>query len=175
MNLKQRKARASKILSRNLDLRKEFWPDISSESLWNRKQKDGFTTVPRPMPQILQIMDHLADKGKPVSQSFLSLWCRVFDESLVVIQNEKEMAFEAGFTGQRAVTTWNSRMKNLVDMGFIDAKAGSAGKYNYVLIFNPYLVIRKLKKEEKIPEHLYTALFARAQEVGAVDDLKIGN
>ena len=117
------------------------------------------------MPQILQIMDHLADKGKPVSQSYLSLWCRVFDESLVVIQNEKEMAFEAGFTGQRDVTTWHSRMKNLVEMGFIDAKAGSAGKYQYVLIFNPYVVIKKLKKEKRIPEHLFIALFSRSQEV----------
>lgn len=175
MNLKQKRVRASKMLSRNLELRKEFWPSISADLLWNRKQKSGFTTMPRPMPQILRIMDHLADKGKPVSQSYLSLWCRVFDESLVVIQNEKEMASEAGFTGQRAVTTWHSRMKNLVEMGFIDAKARSSEKYKYILIFNPYIVIKKLKKEKKIPEPLYNALFARAQEVGAVDDLKIGN
>jgi hypothetical protein len=174
MNLKQKKARATKIFSKNIELRKELWPDITSDSLWNRKLSDGFTTMPRPMPHILQIMDCLADKGKPVSQAYLSLWCRVFDESLVVIQNEKDIAFEAGFTGQRAVTTWHSRMKNLVDMGFIEAKPGSLGKYNYVLIFNPYLVIKKFRKANKISEQLYNALFARAQDVGATD-LKTGN
>jgi hypothetical protein len=174
MNLKQKKARAKKIFSKNIELRKEFWPQITSDSLWNRKLNDGFTTMPRPMPHILKIMDYLADKGKPVFHVYLSLWCRVFDESLVVIQNEKDMAFEAGFTGQRAVTTWHSRMKNLVDLGFIEAKPGSSGKYNYVLIFNPYFVIKKLNKAKKISEELYNALFARAQDVGA-NDLKTGN
>jgi hypothetical protein len=160
------------MLSRSLELRKELWPNVDSKSLWNRKQKDGYTTMPRPMPQICQIMDYLAPKGQPVLQTYLGLWCRVFDESLVIIQNEKEMASEAGFTGQRAITTWHTRMKYLVGMGFIEAKAGTSGKYQYVLILNPYVVIKKLKKTKKIPEHLYIALFARAQEVGAGNDLK---
>ena len=172
MNIKQKRTRASKIRSRTLEMREEFWPGIKSRLLWNRKQNDGFTTMPRPMPQITQIMDYFAAKGKPVSQTYLSLWYRVFDESLVEIKNEKEMAFEAGFSGERSVTTWHSRMKNLVEMEFIDAKAGSAGKYQYVLIFNPYVVIKKLKKGKNFPEHLYIALFSRAQEVGAVNDLK---
>lgn len=171
MNVKQKIARASNILSRNLDLRDALWPDIESSMLWDRTQNVGFTTMPRPMPQIIQIIDYLAHEGKPVSRTYLSLWCRVFDESLVVIQNENEMAFEAGFSGQRSVTTWHSRMKNLVSMGFIDAKAGPKGEYQFVLIYNPYVVIKNLK-EEKIPEHLSIALFSRAQEVGAADELK---
>ena len=161
-----------KMQSRNLELRNQFWPDINSETLWVRTQKKGFTTIPRPMPLILQIMDNLAHKGKPVSQTYLNLWCRVFDESIIEIRNEQEMAFEAGFTGQRAVTTWHSRMKSLVDMGFINVKTGSAGKYQYVLILNPYLVIKKFEKVKKIPEQLSTALFSRAQEIGAGEDLK---
>lgn len=171
MNLKQNAVRASKILLRNLELREQLWPGIESK-LWHRKRNDGFTTMPRPMPEIMQIMDSLAPKGKPVSRVYLSLWCRVFDESMVVIQNEKEMAFEAGFTGQRAVTTWHSRMKNLVDIGFITTKSGSSGKYQYILILNPYGVIRKLNKMKKLSEELYIALFRRTQEVGASNDLK---
>ena len=115
MNVRQKKARATKMFSKNMELREERWPHLTPDSLWNRKQSDGFTTMPRPMPHILQIMDQLAGKGKPVSHVYLSLWCRVFDESLVVIQNEKDMAFEAGFTSQRAVTTWHSRMSDLWD------------------------------------------------------------
>lgn len=170
MNTRQKRVRASKMLSRNLELRQQLWPNLNPLSLWNRTQKDGYTTMPRPMPRIIQIMDELAPKGMPVSATYLSLWFRVFDESMIDIKNEKEMAAEAGFTGQRAVTTWHSRMKNLVEMGFIDAKEGPAGKYQYVLIFNPYLVIKGLKK--KIPQQLFIALFARAQEVGADGDLK---
>jgi hypothetical protein len=110
-----------------------------------------------------------------VSQLCRGLWFRVFDESLVTIQNEKEMAFEAGFGGQRAITMWRSRMRSLVKMGFIEAKPGPSGEFNYVLIFNPYLVIKKLEKAKKISDPLfYNALFARAQEVGA-DDLEEGN
>jgi hypothetical protein len=170
MNTTQKRVRASKMLSRNLALREQLWPNLNPQSLWNRTQKDGYTTIPRPMPRIMQIMDDLAPKGMPVSATYLSLWFRVFDESMIEIKNEKEMAAEAGFTGQRAVTTWHSRMKHLVEMGFIDAKEGLSGKYQYVLIFNPYLVIKGLKK--KIPQQSFVALFARAQEVGADKDLK---
>ena len=172
MNLKQKKARASKMSSITLELRKRCWPDIDSKPLWKRTEKDGYTTMPRTMPQIFQIMDHLAPKGTPVSQTYLCLWCRVFDESMVTIENEREMASEAGFNGQRAVTTWHSRMKNLIELGFIEAIAGPAGKYQYVLILNPYTIIKELEKEKKIPQELFIALFSRAQKVGAADDLK---
>lgn len=169
MNLKQRKARASKMSNKTLELRKKCWPDIDSKPLWVRTEKDGWTTIPCTMPQI---MDHLVLQSKPVSQTYLCLWFRVFDESMVTIESEKEMASEAGFTGQRAVTTWHSRMKNLIELGFIDAKEGQAGKYQYVLILNPYTVIKKLEKEKRVPHALYIALFSRAQKVGADEDLK---
>ena len=97
MNVKQKQTRARKMFLRNIRLRDELWPHIASGSLWDRKESDGFTTMPRPMPHILRIMDYLADKGKPVSEVYLSLWCRVFDGSFMAIQNERDMAFEAGF------------------------------------------------------------------------------
>lgn len=169
MNIKQSRVRASKIKSKNLALRKQLWPKLDSDLLWDRTQQKGFTTILRPMPYILQIMDQLAPKGKPVSVTYLSLWCRIFDESLVVIQNPSELAFESGFTGQRAVTTWASRMSYLEDMGFIATKEGASGKHNYVLLYNPYLVIKKHHAAKKIQETQYNALFARAQDVGATD------
>jgi hypothetical protein len=102
----------------------------------------------------------------------LSLWCRVFDESLVIIQNPTELAFEAGFSGQRALTTWTKRMKYLVELDFIATKEGAFGKYNYVLLFNPYVVIKRKYEAKKIPEKQYNALFVRAQDVGATDLLE---
>jgi hypothetical protein len=171
MNLKQTFARASKISARTLKLRDKLWPNLDILSLWNRTKKAGFTTMPRPMPHIFHILDDLAPKGKPISRTYLCLWCRVFDESVVEVKYESSMAFEAGFTGQRAVTTWHSRMKILVDLGFIYAKPGSAGKYQYILILNPYLIIKELYKSKQIPEQLFIELFTRTQEVGADEDL----
>lgn len=169
MNEKQRKERGKKMTSKTLALRRQLWPELDLDTLWDRTERVGYTTIPRTMPHILRIMDILSPKGKPVSQTYLSLWCRVFDESMITIQNPSELAFESGFSGQRALTTWNARMTQLVGMGFIDAKGGASGRFQYVLIYNPYIVIKRLNQTDKIPEIEYTALFARAQDIGATD------
>lgn len=170
MTTKQTKTRKSKMLQKYKDTRKQLWPNIDDDSLWNRTH-DGFTTIPRPLPQIIQIMDSLSPKGMPLALTYLSLWCRVFDASIVIIQNDRELSYEAGFTGQRAVTTWHSRMKILKDLGFIDYKGGAASDYQYVLILNPYSVIKKIKTKKKIPDHLFMPLFTRAQDIGASFEL----
>lgn len=169
MNVKQTESKAKKIQRKKLTLRTQLWGDITPHTLWNRNVNDGFTTIPRTMPLIFQIIDNLADKSKPVSMVYFSLWCRVFDESFIEIKSQEEMATESGFTGQRAVSTWKSRMKNLVSLGFIDAKEGATGEYSYVLLLNPYMVIKKYHGENKIQGGKYNVLFARALEVGAKD------
>jgi hypothetical protein len=60
-------------------------------------------------------------------------------------------------------------MKLLCDDGFIAAKPGPSGKYNYVLIFNPYHVIAKHYENSRVTEEDYLALYVRAQEIGAED------
>ncbi|OGW58321.1 MAG: hypothetical protein A2Z09_00710 [Nitrospirae bacterium RBG_16_43_8] len=91
---------------------------------------------------------------------------------MVTIANPRIIAFESGFTGQRAETTWKGRMKTLVDLGFINSKPGAVGPYHYVLILNPYAIIKELKeKGERIPEHIYNALLDRTREIGANDML----
>lgn len=175
MNKRQKPIRASRMKERRIALRKELWPDFDFDSLWDRKQSDGFTTLPRVLLLISKIMDYLAPEAKPVSKTYLSLWCRVHDEMMVEIRNENDMAFESGFSGQRAVTGWRSRMKILVKLGFIEVIITPTGNYQYVLILNPYRVIKNYKEKNKIPKYLYVALLARAHEVGAVSadgDLK---
>ena len=169
MNVKQTESRAKKIQKKKLALRTQLWGEINPHTLWIRNVNDGFTTIPRTMPLIFQIIDNLAEKSKPVSMVYFSLWCRVFDESFIVIKSQEEMATESGFTGQRAVSTWKSRMKNLASLGFIDVKDGATGEYSYVLLLNPYMVIRKYHEENAIQGGKYNALFARALEVGAKD------
>lgn len=169
-NIRQAAKKMSRHQKKKLLLREQLWGKISSSLLWERNTHDGYTTIPRTMPIILQIMDDLADKGKPISATYFSLWCRVFDESFIEIKSSEELSFESGFSRQRAVSTWKQRMKKLVELGFIDAKSGAANEFNYVLIYNPYKLIKKFYCEGKVQEGKYNTLFARALDVGA-DDL----
>ncbi len=169
LNKKQTESSAKRIHSKKMALRTQLWGELDPSVLWSRKINDGYTTLPRTMPLIFQIMDNLAEKSKPVSMVYFSLWCRVFDESIIEIKSQDEMAAESGFTGQRAVSTWKSRMKNLVSLGFIEVREGAAGEYSFVLLLNPYTVIKKYQQKGEIQGGKFNILFVRAQEVGAKD------
>jgi len=166
---KQTKKRASKMSRRTLELREQLWPKLDKDILWDRNTAKGFSTLPRTMPHILEILDDLAGKGTPVSKVYLSLWCRVFDEALLDIKSYKDLAFEAGFNGQRAVTMWKQRMALLVELGFILAEKGAGGKYDYILLLNPYPIIKKCYEAGNVQKYKYIILFNRAQEIGATD------
>lgn len=162
--------RARKIGDKQLVLRGQLWPRLTDDDLWMRKQRDGFTTVPRGMPLILDIMNDLS-KNQPIASTYLELWCRAFDECFVTLSKAPEMAFHAGFTGQRAVRTWMQRMARLAELGFISIKPGPSGPMSYALIYNPYKVIQRLYAA-KMPGLLadkYNALLQRTIEIGASD------
>lgn len=147
-------------------LRDSVWPDLDEQMLWNRKSVSGFTTIPRTMPLIMNIIDALT-KNKPAGTAYFVMWCRTFDHSLLVIDNPMTLAVEAGFSGERALSTWKDRMRSLVELGFIDAKEGPSGPYHYVLLFNPHKVVWDLKG--KIQESTFRQLQTRAIEIGAKD------
>jgi hypothetical protein len=157
------------ILTRQLEARAKIWPDVTNLMLWNRSERDGFSTVPRAMPLIMNIMDGLSDKGFPVGQTYLELWCRLYDELFLTLNRPEEMAFYAGFTGQRAVRTWKDRVKRLADLGFIDLKSGPLGDMSYAIFFNPYHVIKRAYLRGDVQEDKYRALVIRANEIGAFD------
>lgn len=119
-------------------------------------------------------MNQLAGKGVPLSDTYLALWCRVFDEAIVEIRNDRELAFEAGFSGTRGVVTWRARMKLLQELGFIDIRAGLASDFQYILLYNPILVIAETYQRLNIPQDLaYEALKARLIEIGAAEELSV--
>lgn len=169
MTIKQSKKRASKMSTRTLKLRDQLWPDLNATSLWDRTTAKGFTTLPRTMPHIFEILDGLGGKGTPLSRVYFSLWCRVFDEALIEIKSYADLAYEAGFSGQRAVTSWKQRMATLVELGFILAEEGTGGKYDHILLLNPYYIIKRHYEAGGVSKPMYIALFARAQEIGATD------
>lgn len=162
--------RFKKVMEKTTALREKFWPDLSADDLWNRKEYDGFTSIPRTMPLIMNIIDDLT-KAKPASSTYFALWCKAFDEMYVSLQNAEELAFHAGFTGQRAVRTWQERMKDLADLGFIKVAAGPRGSMSHAAIPNPHFVIRRLHlaKQPGLTEAAYNTLLERGSEVSALD------
>ena len=133
---------------KQLALRNKLWPSIKDEKLWLRKSKTGFTTIPRTMPLIMEIMDSMSN-GKPVSTTYLDLWCRAYDECFVTLNKHREMAFHAGYSGQRAEQTWSNRISILTKLNFIDVKAGPSGPFSYAL-----MVQQTLSLEQMLPQLL---------------------
>ena len=166
----QSKKRLSKIARQKIRMRNSVWTGLDENRVWDRQTSDGWLSIPRAMPLILRIADMLAPKGKPVSQPYLDLWCRTFDDAFVIVNKSREMAYYSGFSGERAERTWVSRVKILADLGFIDVRPGTNGPVHYVLLYNPYHVIKRHHEAGRVNEAAYNALRERVIEIGA-DDL----
>lgn len=160
--------RTQKLEMGRLSLRQELWPNVDPAQLWSRKRAKGFATVPRTMPLMLVIMDSLS-VGKPVSTTYLDLFCRVFDESFVRLDKPHEMAFASGFTTGRGPHIWAERLDILKKLGFIDLAPGAQGPRGFALLYNPYLIIRRLKKAGKVEAGMFNALLSHATAIGATD------
>ena len=165
------KKQLNKIARQKRDMRKKMWPDLEENRLWwGDTDRPGWLLIPRALPLIMRIMDTMAPKGKPVSQTYLDLWCRTFDDSFVIVSEPREMAYYAGFSGERAVRTWTTRMRLLEQLGFIDIKGGTNGPIHYVLIWNPYHVIKASHEKGLVRDDAYNALTERVIKIRA-DDL----
>ena len=158
-----------------------LWPKVTEAEIWSRKRHDGFTSVPRTLPLILGLMDDMAGKGSPVSRTYLTLWCRLFDDGMVEL-DEKMAALESGFTGNRRTSSWKNRMRILEELGFIKSAPGARGEFSTVLVLNPHRVIQRHWKTQdrkgsgpRMPEEKYRALNDRAEEVHAMDFIEFDN
>lgn len=146
-----------------------IFPDAPTK-VWSRKTSKGFTTLPRAMPLLGLIMDRLT-KGSPVSAVYTDLWYKSFDEMYLNIESPQERAYYSGFGGQRAETTWTTRMRLLAGLGFIEVKSGTRGEFHHVLIVNPYLAVRAIEADKTqsriVGPDLWEAYHLRLREVGA--------
>ncbi len=180
LNAKQAARRLTKIQKGTLAMRKQLWPEVTDDMLWlwrdknGKTDKKGFTTIPRTMPLFMEIIDAAskrvtAGRSVPAGKAYLVLWGRVFDEGMVKIEIEAPAAMEAGYVGERNVTTWRQHLGVLKALGFIDYKEGPAGPSQYVLLLNPYHAAKKLHAKGWVQDGIYTALFQRAIDIGATD------
>ncbi len=117
----------------------------------------------------MNIADDLSGKGFPVGQTYLEMWCRLFDECFLTLNRPEELAFHSGFFGQRAVRIWRDRVRRLQALNFIDVKSEPLGEFSYALFWNPYHVIREHYNAGRVQEAKWRALQVRANEIGATD------
>jgi hypothetical protein len=147
--IKQLKAIAAK---RHILAQELFGTDYDSKT-WTRSGARGFITIPCVLSILFRIMDSMTS-GKPVSSTYFTLWCHTWDHPMVDIKNEKEFAFESGFSGERAVYTWKDRMRKLKELGFIES-ISIEHEFRYILIMNPYTVIEQMEKSTVLPKNGY--------------------
>jgi hypothetical protein len=161
------------ILERQLEARAKLWPELKAEELWTI-DSEGWAPLPRLMPLMMSIMDDMSGKGFPVSRTYLELWSRLREERFLTLNRPEEMAFHAGFEGQRALRTWKDRVQRLHDLGFIELKDGPIGDLSYAVFYNPYYVIKRAHLNEKVQDRKWQALIIRANELSIFDPDDVG-
>ena len=167
---KQAKVKRLNMAERAQQQMELHFKNYPSALLWQRKVNDGYTTLPRTLPIAMQAIDE-ATKGRPAGHVLFCLWARSPDHPLLVIENPTTYAGEAGFSGERAVDTWRKRMKQLVQLKFIDCVRGLSGDFHYVLLLNPNAAVEQLHVLGKIQQVLYARFLDRVNETGAHRDI----
>jgi hypothetical protein len=156
-------AKASAATIRREELRDSYW---RSAIPWTGKDAKGWFPAPRTLPLLLLLLrsKRLSGRQDP-SRVYLALLARHVDSGIVEIVNEAELAYESGYTGQRAVRTWQERMQLLAKLGLIKIQPSGNQKYRYILLVHPSLVIEKLHKQGGVIDgNWWSAYVARRQE-----------
>ena len=160
--------RANAVLQRQLAARAKLWPELADQMLW-KMEAGGWIALPRLMPLMMSIMDDLSGKGVPVSRTYLEMWSRLREEGFLSLNRPEEMAFHAGFEGQRALRTWKDRVQRRADLGFIGLRAGALGDLSYAVFYNPYHVVRRAHERGEVQDRKWHALVVGAIEIGVFD------
>lgn len=158
-------------MSERAEIQLQFhFPNWASAWLWRRKSNNGYTTLPRTLPIVMQAVD-AQSKGQPAGHTLFCLWARSPDHPLVTIENPATFAAEAGFDGARAVDTWRRRMKRLVELNLLVSKKGPSGDFHYVLLMNPNVAMEVMHSNKLVQTDLYARFLDRLTEVGGLGEL----
>lgn len=144
-------------------IRREFW---SGEDAWTMTNEIGWFRAPRTLPLILQVLNlHEISGNASPGNVYLELLARHIDNGVVEMSSESDHAFAAGYTGSRAVRSWQERMQILEKSGFIKTDQVGNQKYKYVLLVHPTVAMQKLYEQKKVPAALWKAFRVRQIEV----------
>lgn len=160
------------------ELRDAMWPDAEAV-VWNRKAEKGWCSIPRTLPLLMTLINHLSPKDRgDASRVYQELWCHAFEEGFVSIVDEEAHAFASGFINpSRSLRSWRERMDLLAEFGFIRIAQNGSRPYGHVLLIHPHDVVDKLRAvgEHDFPEGWNNAFAKRFIDIGAVKREKVGS
>jgi hypothetical protein len=145
-----------------------LWPDAESFR-FNRKVEAGFTTVPRTLALIGSLIKYLTDRAD-ASRVYFDLWCRAYDEGMVEVFDEEELAYSSGFApSTRHKRSWQDRVNMLQRLGFIAVRPKGVRKIGYILLLHPDSVVLYLRDEDAhhVPDWWWQTYTQRLREIGA--------
>jgi hypothetical protein len=165
-----------------IQLRDSMWVDAENR-IWKHKSFGGFVTTPKTMPYICRILDEMS-KNYPLGTTYEALWSFTWSNNGFIRMNRPgDIAFAAGFTGQRGERTLTDRLHRLERLGFIEIKPSGNRDIGFVFIPNPHPLILSLYEAKvgmsapsklreiaaNLQESTYNAFLARALEIDAKD------
>lgn len=154
--------------------RKIGFAHIPDEDVWTA-ERGGWAAVPRPIGMIAANVIGAAHKKMfnrtcAAGSTYLTLWLRAQGSGISRIESEADAALEAGYGGQRGITTFRHHMRALKSLGFIDYIEESRGRVKWVLLLNPYRVVKKLFDGGHIELAAYLAVTERSNAIGVGDE-----
>jgi hypothetical protein len=153
-------ARESAATKRRRELKETYWP--GDDGLWTGEDEKGWFSAPRTLPLILGLLgEKKVSNGKDPSAVYLELMSRHIDGGIIEMEAESTHAYAAGYSGQRALRTWQERMRVLDQIGFIRTVPVGNDAYRYVALVHPTVAVQRLWDAKKIPDHWWNAYCAR--------------
>ncbi len=143
-------------------LRNEYWP---SEDAWTGANEKGWFRAPRTLPLLLSLMRLKSLSGRlDPTPVYLELLTRHFDGGVIEMTHEADHAYAAGYSGRRAIRSWQERMKLLEKLGFIRIKPIGNQQYRYVLIVHPTVAVEHLRQKGLVSPEWLDAYRSRQME-----------
>jgi hypothetical protein len=172
----RKKARKRKTLTEYAkDIRELHWPSVSDDQVW-ASEAGGFAIVPRTAGMVAEVVIREAHKkmfstSSAAGTTYLTVWLHSQASGVARIDSEEDAAFESGYGGERGVTTFRRHLRTLKTMGFIDFIEESRGRVKWILIFNPYQVVKKLHDDGHLDRQTFRAVSERAMGIGVSHEL----
>lgn len=160
------------------EIRQLHWPTVKEEQLWLLDgQRGGFAQVPRPLSLISEVIIKRAVKMKTgvssaAGSTYNVLWLHTQGQGISKINNEADAALEAGYGGERGITTFRKHLRVLKDLGFVQYVEESRGRVKWVLMLNPYQVVKQLLADGLVDKRHYAAVQERANAIGSGSELE---
>lgn len=138
--------------------------------VWPRAKEGGWFKGPRALPLVLAVLNTKHFRGAvDISSTYLALLAENWDEGLVEIKGESDIAMMAGFRADaRGLRAWRDRMRKLEKLELVRIFPRGSQPIGYVAIMHPYDVLQRLRDKGKLGDGMWNLYQSKLREAGAV-------